>query len=224
MVLYAPPVNFLTGSQNPPAAKGQEVLRNSIVELCESKFATHAIKAGLRAPDFTLFDMEGSEVNSVDLTRKGPVIIFFLRGLWCWYSYMTLIALETINTALSDRGVSVVAISPQLHFSQADVDRKQAISFPLLCDSHSRIAQEFQVAWRLSGPLKKTYLQLGADLDKLNGVDSELLPMASLYIIDRQGTIVYSEVNPNYVQLINVNEILLVLDNMPQPRKSRAIE
>ncbi|WP_081503077.1 redoxin domain-containing protein, partial [Pseudomonas agarici] len=154
----------------------------------------------------------------------GPVVIVFLRGLWCWYSYTTLIALETIHTALSDRGVSVIAISPQLHFSQVDVDRKQAFNFPLLCDSRSRIAQEFQVAWRLSVSLKKTYLQLGADLDKLNGADCELLPMTSFYIIDRQGTIVYSDVNPNYVQLMSMNEILLVLDNMPQPRKSRAIE
>ncbi len=48
--------------------------------------------------------------------------------------------------------------------------------------------------------------------------------MTSFYIIDRQGTIVYSDVNPNYVQLMSMNEILLVLDNMPQPRKSRAIE
>lgn len=224
MVFYADPVNFLAGDENPPADKGQETLRDSIMELCESKIATHAIKSGVRAPDFTLFDTEGSEVSSVDLTRKGPVIIVFLRGLWCWYSYTTLIALETINNALSNRGVSVIAISPQLHFSKADVDRKQAISYPLLCDSHSRIALEFQVAWRLSSPLKKTYHLLGVDLDKLNGAECELLPMASLYIIDRQGTIVYSEVNPNYVQLMNMDEILLVLDNMPPLRKTRAME
>jgi peroxiredoxin len=76
----------------------------------------------------------------------------------------------------------------------------------------------------LSYLLKKKYQTLGADLDKLNGVDSEMLPMASLFVIDKQGIIVYSEVNANYTQPINEEEILLVLDNTPSLRKARGIE
>lgn len=61
---------------------------------------------------------------------------------------------------------------------------------------------------------------LGADLDKLNGEGSYTLPMASLFVIDKQGIIVYSEVNANYLQPINVDELFLALDNMPRLRKA----
>ncbi|WP_417663413.1 peroxiredoxin-like family protein [Pseudomonas sp.] len=193
------------------------------MELCESRVATNAIKAGVRAPDFTLADTEGNEISSTDLSRKGPVIVVFFRGLWCWYSHANLVALEAINSEFNNKGVSIIAVSPQLHFRKADIDRKQAISFPLLCDAYSRVAIDFKVAWRLSSQLKQTYFELGANLDKLNGTDCDLLPVISLFIIDRQGAIVYSEVNTNYVQLINVHEILVVLDNIASVRKKRVI-
>lgn len=101
MVLCVHPVNFLAGDEkNPPTGEDQQILRSSIMELCESRFSTLAIKAGDRAPDFVLTDANGENVNSIDLVRKGPVIIVFLRGLWCWYSHTTLIALEAINETL----------------------------------------------------------------------------------------------------------------------------
>ena len=224
MVFCVRPVNFFAGEENPPDVEDQKILRNSILELCESRISTLAIKAGDRAPDFALPDANGENVNSIDLVRKGPVIIVFLRGLWCWYSQATLIALETINKTLNSIGVSIVALSPQRHFSPADRHREQQVSFPILCDAHSQVALEFQVAWRLSAPLKNTYRTLGADLDKMNGADCDLLPMASLFVIDRQGTIVYAEVNADHVQLMNIEELLIVLNNIPPTRKIRALE
>lgn len=224
MVFCTQMIDFLAGDENPLAAEDQKILRNSIVELSESKVSAGSFKAGERAPDFTLESIEGGEVRSTDLVRKGPLIVVFFRGLWCKYSYSTLTALESVNKAVISRGASIVAASPQIHLFNADMQRKKLISFPLLRDPYSRVAMEFQVAWRLSYLLKKKYQTLGADLDKLNGVDSEMLPMASLFVIDKQGIIVYSEVNANYTQPINEEEILLVLDNTPSLRKARGIE
>ena len=224
MVLCAQMIDFLAGDENPLAAEDQKILRNSIMELCESKISTRSIKAGDRAPDFMLTSTEGNDVRSADLVRKGPMIVVFLRGLWCKYSHTTLNALAAINKAVNSRGASIVAISPQIHLSNADMQRYKLVSFPVLRDTHSRVSMEFQVTWRMSYPLKKKYQMLGADLDKLNGEDSETLPMASLFVIDKQGIIVYSEVNANYVQPINEEELFLVLDNLPPLRKSRAME
>ena len=224
MVLCTQMIDFLAGDENPLAAEDQKVLRNSIMELCESKISTGSIKAGDRAPDFTLASVGGVEVRSADLIRKGPLIIVFLRGLWCKYSYATLTTLEAINKSIISRGASIIAISPQIYLSSSDMQRKNLVSFPVLRDTQSRVALQFQVTWRLSYLLKKRYQALGGDLDKLNGEDSYMLPMASLFIIDKQGIIVYSEVNANYVQPIDKDELFLVLDNMPSLRKVRAME
>lgn len=224
MVFRTQTIDFLAGDENLLAAEDQKILRNSIVELCESNVSAGSFKAGDRAPDFTLASIEGDEIRSADLVRKGPLVIVFVRGLWCKYSYTTLTALEAINKSAISKGASIIAISPQIHFSSTDMQRKSTLSFPVLRDTHNQVALQFQVTWRLSYLLKKRYQQLGADLDKLNGNDSYTLPLASLFVIDKQGIIVYSEVNANYVQSINDDELLLVLDNMPRLRKARAME
>lgn len=224
MVFRTQTIDFLAGAENLLAAEDQKILRNSIVELCESNVSAGSFKAGDRAPDFTLASIEGDEIRSADLVRKGPLVIVFVRGLWCKYSYTTLTDLEAINKSAISKGASIIAISPQIHFSSTDIQRKSTLSFPVLRDTHNQVALQFQVTWRLSYLLKKRYQQLGADLDKLNGDDSYTLPLASLFVIDKQGIIVYSEVNANYVQSINDDELLLVLENMPRLRKARAME
>ena len=44
------------------------------------------------------------------------------------------------------------------------------------------------------------YKQLKNDLPAFNGDDSWTLPMPARYVIARDGTIVYAEVNPDYTQ------------------------
>ena len=46
--------------------------------------------------------------------------------------------------------------------------------------------------------LKKLYLQFGIDLPKHNGDDSWTLPMASRFIVDRDGIVRYAEVKPDH--------------------------
>lgn len=224
MVLCTQMIDFLAGDETPLAAEDQQILRNSITELCGSKLSAGSLKAGDPTPDFTLTNIDGNEIRLADLTRKGPLIIVFFRGFWCKYSYITLKTLEAINESIVAKGASIIAISPQLHLSNTDMQRRNFISFSTLSDTRGRVALQFQVSWHLPHALKNTYKTLGADLDALNGKDSDTLPLASLFIIDKQGIIVYSDVNSNYVQPINEDEIFLVLDNMPPLRKSRPME
>jgi hypothetical protein len=41
-----------------------------------------ALKAGQRAPDFTLPDMAGNQVTLAQLCAEGPLALIFYRGLW----------------------------------------------------------------------------------------------------------------------------------------------
>ncbi len=41
------------------------------------------IPVGQRAPNATVVDTEGHEVQILDLTRKGPILLVFYRGGWC---------------------------------------------------------------------------------------------------------------------------------------------
>ena len=49
-------------------------------ELIASGQAKRALKAGDRAPEFTLPDPDGNPVASRDLLAKGPLVVTFYRG------------------------------------------------------------------------------------------------------------------------------------------------
>jgi hypothetical protein len=49
-------------------------------ELKASGIEGRALKIGVRAPDFTLFNQDHVEVSSKDLLRKGPMIVSFFSG------------------------------------------------------------------------------------------------------------------------------------------------
>jgi hypothetical protein len=73
------------------------IMERATAELIASGQAGRALKAGDRAPTFSLNDPEGKPVSSADLLAKGPLIISFYRGVWCPYCNFELQALlETL--------------------------------------------------------------------------------------------------------------------------------
>src|SRR5689334_5970027 len=71
-----------------------EPMHRATDELIASGAAAKALKAGDRAPAFTLNDADGKPVSSADLLTQGPLVATFYRGIWCPYCNMDLQALQ----------------------------------------------------------------------------------------------------------------------------------
>src|SRR6202008_102143 len=54
-----------------------ETMHRATVELEASGLSTKALKAGDRAPQFSLFNQDHVQVNSADLLRQGLVVVSF---------------------------------------------------------------------------------------------------------------------------------------------------
>ena len=80
-----------------------------------------ALKAGDHTPPFTLADPSGVLVSSVELLKKGPLVVTFYRGMWCPYCQADLQVLESVATDVHSYGASLVAIP---HRSAADSSRR----------------------------------------------------------------------------------------------------
>lgn len=59
-----------------------EMTHRATAELKASGAEDRALKAGDRAPSFTLFNQDHEEVASADLLREGPLVVSFFRGHW----------------------------------------------------------------------------------------------------------------------------------------------
>ena len=58
------------------------ILDNEALRVKNTGVEERALKAGQRAPDFTLPDMVGNKVALAQLHAEGPLALIFYRGLW----------------------------------------------------------------------------------------------------------------------------------------------
>ena len=59
-----------------------EIMHRATAELKASGAEDRALQIGDRAPGFTLFNQDGTQVSSADLLRQGPLVVSFFRGHW----------------------------------------------------------------------------------------------------------------------------------------------
>lgn len=188
-----------------------ETMRRATAELIASGAAARAMKAGDRAPAFTLNDHEGRPHASADLLAGAPLVVSFYRGVWCPYCNMELQALQAALPQFEALGARLVAISPQTAANSRKSVRQNALAFPILSDPHNDVAAAFGLRFALPDYLVDLYKNLKNDLPAFNGDPSWTLPMPARFVIGRDGTILYAEVNPDYTRRPEPEDMLPAL-------------
>lgn len=197
-----------------PTPEQLAVIARSTNALVASGQAERALKAGDPAPIFELEDSEGRRVSSRDLVAREPLVVSFYRGVWCPYCNLELQALEAVWSEITARGATLIAISPQTQANSRKSQRENKLSFPILSDTNSQIADAFGIKYTMDDELIELYKKFGNDLPRINDNPSWTLPMPARYVIDRKGLIVYAEINPDYTHRPDPAELLPVLDDL----------
>ena len=192
-----------------------EPMHRATRELIESGAAARALKVGDDAPPFKLKDPGGHEVSSDDLLVRGPLIVSFYRGVWCPYCNMDLQALEAVLPEFQRRGAGLVAISPQMPANSRRSQRENHLHFPILSDPGNNVAAAFGLKFRLPEYLIDVYKNVFKNnLAIVNGDPSWTLPMPARYVIGRDGTVSYAEVNPDYTQRPEPEDLIPILEQL----------
>lgn len=89
-------------------------------------------------------------------------------------------------------------ISPELPERTADMAAKQKLTYPIVWDEMSSVAEAFGLAFALPDDLKGVYLGFGNDLAVRNGDPSWRLPVPSRFVIDAQGIVRFVQADPDY--------------------------
>lgn len=182
----------------PPEVRA--IMERATAELIASGAAGRALKAGDRAPAFTLEAPDGTPTSSADLLAQGPLVVSFYRGVWCPYCNMELQALEAARADFEAAGARLIAISPQNRVNSRKSLRENALGFPILSDPGNATAAAFGLRFALPGYLVDLYKSLGNMLPLFNGDESWSLPMPGRFVIGSDGVIAYAEVNPDYTR------------------------
>lgn len=190
------------------------VMHRATADLVASGQAERALKAGDRAPAFSLTDPDGATGSSADLLAQGPLVLTFYRGVWCPYCNFDLAALEAARGEIESRGARLVAVSPQTPVNSRKAQRTGKLGFPILSDAGGAVAAAFGLRWSLSEDLKRVYTGFGLDLAVFNDDTSWTLPMPARYVIGPDGVIAYAEVNPDYTRRPEPSDLFPTLERL----------
>jgi len=167
-----------------------------------------ALAVGAKAPGFKLRDHNGKTLSSAELLETGRLAICFFRGRWCPFCVAQLEAMNLALPQIRQAGASLVAVSPQTvqqSFFMADQHR---LGFPLLSDTGNRVAHEFGLVYRVPGYQEAIYRRAFVNLPFTNGDESWELPIPAVYVVDRDGTILFAAVNPDYKERPEPEELV----------------
>ncbi len=107
-----------------------------------------------------------------------------------------------------------MAVSPQIPDESLTLTEKHALSFDVLSDLGSDIAQQYGLAFDLPDDLAAVYGKLGFDLQRVNAGHPRTLPLPATYVIDRDGAIRWAFVNADYTTRAESADILAALDSL----------
>ncbi len=176
----------------------QAIHTRVVDELKKSGAHERALLVGSNAPAFELSDHNGRVVRSSELLKKGPLVICFIRGRWCPFCVGQMEAMNAIFSDFQTMSASFVAISPQtVHQSSLMADQHK-IRFPLLSDAQSNVARQFGLSYRVPEYQQEIYRRVFVNLPFVNGDESWELPIPATYVLNGDGIVRYSSVNPDY--------------------------
>ena len=107
------------------------------------------IKAGERAPEFTLPDETGKDRSLTELLSSGAIVLYFYPADFTPGCTRQACVLRDLHTEIEHAGLRVVGISPQSPESHAKFRAKYNLPFVLLSDQQKAVIKMYGV----NGPL-----------------------------------------------------------------------
>jgi len=153
---------------------------------------------GMKAPDFTVRDVEGQTFSFEPGAQAKPIVLTFFRGGWCPYCNLHLSELRLAEEQLEEMGFNIWFISidkPELLLASLD---DPDIGYTIYSDSSLSATRAFGLAFRVDDKLNTRYLSYDIDLERASGEEHHVLPAPATYIIGTDGIINFAYINPDY--------------------------
>lgn len=97
-------------------------------------------------------------------------------------------------------GGELVVFSNETNDISNELATKRKLSFPIVRDKDLKISQAFGLAFKLPDDVREVYTSFGIDIPKNTGRDAWELPMPARFVIDKDGVIRSSDVDPDYTK------------------------
>jgi peroxiredoxin len=173
--------------------------------------APKGVAVQAQAPDFTARDQNGATINLKDQLKKGSVVLVFYRGQWCPHCNKQLSKLEDSLQLIKAKGASLIAVTPELPENINKTIAKTKASYPILFDEGLKIMKSYDVVFAVDNTTIEKYKKYGIDFNVTNGANGANLPVPAIFVINKEGAVVFRHFDQDYRKRASVYEILMHL-------------
>ena len=164
---------------------------------------------GAKLPDGQLLDVAGQPTTLAGTLAGRPAVVVFYRGAWCPYCNIALRTYQAqLVPALAERGIGLVAISPQAPDGSLSTKETKELTFTVLSDPGNQLARQLGILTAPSDGTRAAQLQLGLDVAQVNADGTTALPMPTVVIADADGVIRWIDVHLDYTTRTEPGQVL----------------
>lgn len=166
------------------------------------------LKVGEKAPAIIGIDQNGKNISLKDILKNGEAVVIFYRGQWCPYCNKQLSHLNDSLSYISDKGATVITITPETFDNIKKTVSKTKATFSIIEDKGLAIMKDYKVNFAVDEKTIEKYKGYGIDFEKANGKNGANLPVPATYIISKDGKIKYVFFNADYSKRASVKDIV----------------
>ncbi|MCP2160039.1 peroxiredoxin-like family protein [Williamsia serinedens] len=168
---------------------------------------------GTTLPDAGVLTVDGSTTRLSDELGGRTAVLVFYRGAWCPFCNIALRAYQQeLVPALEERGVALVALSPQKPDGSLSTAEADELTFSVLSDAGNAVARSLGILAPTNPDALAAQRKLGLDVTEVNADGTADLPFPTVVVVDSSRTVRFIDVHPNYTSRTEPAQILAALD------------
>lgn len=184
------------------------------VPIAETAEDIQPLVAGDPAPRFVVRSVDGGSYDFDPAKLEKPVVILVFRGGWCPYCNIYLSDMRHVIPQIRSMGIDVVFLSgdrPELLYESLEMQAKEDIAgldYTILSDADAQASIALGIAFKAN---QRTidYVKKKGDGYQASSMERHgILPVPAVFVIDRDGEIAFSHINPNYKVRLPADELL----------------
>jgi len=193
-------------------------------DIHDSAELVQPLMVGMKAPDFTVRDVENQVFEFKADAQAKPVVLTFFRGGWCPYCNLHLSEMRLAEKQLEDMGFNIWFISIDKSELLLESLDDPNIGYTIYSDSSLEATRAFGLAFRVDDELNKRYLSYDIDLEAASGENHHVLPAPATYIIGTDGTINFAYINPDYKVRLHPDVLLAAAKSYKEDADKRLVQ
>ncbi len=169
-------------------------------------------------PDARLVTPAGDSIDLSDVLTGAATVVVFYRGAWCPYCNITLRAYQRdLLPGLQERGVGLVAISPQTPEASATSIENGALEFVVVSDPGTALIRALGIATAPSAAAQAAHTDLGFAVADSNADATPAIPYPTVLVVDADRTVRFVDVHVDYTTRTEVTAVLAAVDLALEP-------